>query len=86
MTRLWIAALALATFVTLVNADGLRINLKKAPLSPTSVTKPSRLHGLLSASNGEGNVPITNFLDAQVCIFELMLFLAHARASLALAA
>lgn len=67
MMKLCILALALFSFATLANAAILRINLKKAPLSPSSVTKPSSasLQGLLGKLNGEGNVPITNFLDAQ---------------------
>jgi hypothetical protein len=67
-----LAVLALTAFTTLTNAELIRIGLKKAPLSPASERNPSRLQGLLNASNGKGNVPITNFLDAQVCASTIM--------------
>lgn len=60
-----VALLGLALLST-CTAEHVRISLKKGPLAPMASLRPAQIQGLLQKSNGGADVPIKNFLDAQV--------------------
>lgn len=66
MVALNIGLVAMVLFACVANAKPLHISLKKGPLAPMSTLRPSVVQHMLRSSNGHADVPITNFLDAQV--------------------
>lgn len=64
-----LAALALCALlsVAMCNAEPLRISLKKGPMAPMASLRPSAMQHMLQQANGGADVPMKNFLDAQVC-------------------
>jgi len=60
-----VALLGLALLSTCA-AEHVRISLKKGPLAPMASLRPAQIQGLLQKANGGADVPIKNFLDAQV--------------------
>jgi hypothetical protein len=67
-----LAALALFAVLSVAtcSAKPLTVSLKKGPLAPMASLRPSAMHHLLQQGNGGADVPMKNFLDAQVgCSF-----------------
>ena len=62
-----LAALFAVVSVATCTAEPLKISLKKGPLAPMASLRPSAMHHLLQQANGGADVPMKNFLDAQVC-------------------
>lgn len=78
MASFKMALVAFALSALSVSAEPLRISLKKGPFAPMSSLKPSIAQHLLSIGDGGAEVPITNFLDAQVSSRSMTLFAADA--------
>ena len=66
MVALNMGLVTVVVFACVANAKPLHISLKKGPLAPMSTLRPSIVQHMLRSSNGHADVPITNFLDAQV--------------------
>ncbi len=68
MARLHGATFALLVAALLAGASGdpVRIALRKGPLAPMASLRPAQVQGMLQNANGGADVPIHNFLDAQV--------------------
>ena len=60
------AALLVAALLASASGEPIRISLKKGRLAPMASLRPSQVQGMLQNAYGGADVPIHNFLDAQV--------------------
>lgn len=56
----------LVALLSLVDAAPIKIGLRKGPLRPLGSLGPLNRYGLQSSNGDETDVPISNFMDAQV--------------------
>lgn len=64
-----LAALAVCALLSVATcyAEPVRVSLSKGPFAPMASLRPSIMQNMLQQSNGGADVPMRNFLDAQVC-------------------
>ena len=64
-----LAALALCAVLSAATCSAklVTVSLKKGPLAPMASLRPSAMQHSLQQANGGADVPMKNFLDAQVC-------------------
>lgn len=65
--RAGVLALLACALLSTCTAEPVRIALKKGPLAPMASLRPAHIQNMLQKANGGADVPIKNFLDAQVC-------------------